>query len=101
MMLITVKYHGPTNYRGSRWSATMQSPSGAGNDTIRVYQAYLYGEQSGATLSAKRVIDKWESMCGLSRENHPGSWSVEAVGNTHDYLIIFKPTWTYDNDVAG
>ena len=101
MMLITVKYHGPTNYRGSRWSATMQSPSGAGNDTIRVYQAYLYGEQSGATLSAQKVIAKWEEMCGLSRENHPGEWSVELVGNTHDYQIIYKATWTYDNDVAS
>ena len=95
-MLITVKYHSATDCRGSRWSASMIAPAGTGKDTIRIYQGYLYGEQSGATLAAERVIAKWESMASLDRSN--GSWSVELVGNTHDYLIIFKPTWTYHND---
>ena len=97
-LLITVKYHGPTNHRGSKWSATMASPSDGGRDSLRVYEPFQYGAEDGSKMAAEKAIAKWESLTGLDREKYPGSWSVELVGVTHNHLHIFKPTWAYDKE---
>tara|TARA_R110002051_G_scaffold222516_1_gene286076 strand:- start:670 stop:987 length:318 start_codon:yes stop_codon:yes gene_type:complete len=98
-MLISVKYHGATNHRGSKFIATMESPSGSGSDSIRCSAPFDYSnDKSGGLKAAEKVIAKWESIANLDRSKYPGSWSVECIGSTHNYATIFKPTWTYDGD---
>ncbi len=97
-MLITVKYHGPTDFTGSRWSATMETPSAYSDQSIRCYEHFQYGEEDGSKSAAQKVINRWEDMVAIDRSGYEGSWSVEYLGQTHKYDHIFKAVWTYAKD---
>lgn len=98
-MLISVKYHGATSRRGSKFTATIESPSMSSSDAISCSAPFDYSnDKTGGLKAAEKVIAKWESIANLDRSKYTGSWSVECIGSTHKHITIYRPKWTYDGE---
>ena len=97
-MLISVKYHGATNTRGSKWIATMEGPAGRNQPKIRRSHSFTYGKENGAQLAAELAIRVWESAADLDRDKFPGTWAVDFIGESHEGIQIWRAVWTYDAD---
>ena len=95
MILISVKYHGPTNHRGSKWCATMEGFDG---DKIRASEPYAYGDSNGSKEAAFKVLEKWDGMAEFTARVSDGDWEVTEIGTTHDHNLIFTAVFRYEGD---
>lgn len=91
MILISVKYHGPTRRKGSRWTATMQDDVIDGITTkLRSTVSYDHGDKDkhdGRLEACLCLIRKWDAK-------HPSivgkrDWKIEQVGEDHRHEYIF------------
>lgn len=77
--VVIVKYHGPTNYRGSRWIATCQRD--ANSKPLRAEASFSDGPI--AAFNALR-FKNMEMMA---------TWTVDSVGSSHGgdvyYITIY------------
>ena len=104
-IIISAKYHGPTNHRGSRWIATMADSS---NGKVRLTLGYDYGNRNGTDAAltyrdegwqaAYDVVQKWDRSCNFSARVRPGRWHVEPIGQDHRGEHIFKATFKYQGE---
>lgn len=81
---ITVRFAGPTNYRGARWIARADHPEG------RIVVSYDYGEGGGidnARTAADALITRWND--DRAARGDPARWEIVAGGHTIDgYAFI-------------
>ena len=88
MITISVKYHGPTDHRGSKWIATMADSDGG---KLRASAPFQYGASDGSKDAALKVLGKW----GIDADF---SVRVSPVAITHDHIHIFTAVFKYDGD---
>ena len=81
MIIITVKYNGPTNTRGSRWTATMSDNQGG---KLSCSNPFLYGNEDGSQDAALKVLLKWADSVSLGKE-----WTLKRVGEDYRGDIIY------------
>jgi len=93
MILISVKYFGPTNHRGSKWVATMADTD---DSKLRASEHYAYGDSNGCREAALKVLAKWDDMADFTARVSAGDWVVEEVGCTHDHNFIFTAVFKYE-----
>ena len=95
MILINVKYHGPTNYTGSRWIATMQHGVVDGRAVkLRASRGYDHADKDGhdGKLEAcQRLIDKWDAK--YFSEYPDRTWRFEFIGCDHRGEYIYTARW--------
>tara|TARA_E500000305_G_C3839434_1_gene151081 strand:- start:136 stop:468 length:333 start_codon:yes stop_codon:yes gene_type:complete len=105
-MIVSVKYHGPTNHMGSRWSADLEAPSNHWSEspacksyTLRSYSSFDYGDDpsSGALKAVMSVLNKWEDMAQITIQDktRKGEWIAKFIGQTHDHIHIWQGKWVY------
>ena len=95
MILISVKYFGPTNHRGSKWVATM-ADSVPGK--VRASEPYAYGDSNGSKEAALKVLAKWDNDSAFSSKVSAGEWVVNEIGTTHDHNLIFTAVFKYEGE---
>ncbi len=95
MILISVKYHGPTNHRGSRWIATMSDCEG-GN--LASTEPFAYGESDGSEEAALKVLTKWDDRAEFTARVSAGNWVTTRIGETHDHVLIFTAVFKYEGE---
>jgi hypothetical protein len=96
MILISVKYHGPTTHRGSKWVATMADSDGG---KLRASAPFDYGDTDGSMSAAVKVLYKWDDDADFSSRVSPGQWVFDIVGTTHDNHLIITAVFKYDGDI--
>ncbi len=89
MLAITTKYHGPTNHRGSRISATVQD----GNDfKRRVYVDYDYElSPSGDAVYRKAAEAMCEKLTAEGFAYTKPSKMISGYAGTGGYVFVFTP----------
>ena len=94
-IIISAKFHGPTNHRGSRWIATMADSS---NGKVKATKGYDYGTRDDGWQAAYDVVQKWDRSCNFSAQVSPGRWHVEPIGQDHRGEQIFKAIFKYQGE---
>jgi len=86
MLVINVKYHGPTNHRGSRWTATMAvSFSG---EKLRASAPFQYGDSDGSEDAVVALLKRWdERVIGLGCAAK--DWTFARIGTDHRGEEVF------------
>lgn len=80
MICIAVKYHGPTNHRGSRFSATIKWGSEKLRATTSYDHAYSCADnEMDAAEAALRKMDEHLYETSVSTIN--SEWKIEACGS--------------------
>lgn len=80
-IVITVRYVGPTNHRGSRWIARADHPIG------RVVVPYSYETHSGldnARIAADAMVARWSADWTAQHPGVPYPYAIVAGGHTAD-----------------
>ena len=95
MILISVKYYGATNHRGSKWVATMADSDGS---KLRASEPYAYGDSNGSMGAALKVLAKWDDMADFTARVSDGDWEVTEIGTTHDHNLIFTAVVRYEGE---
>ena len=85
MIVITVKYNGPTNTRGSRWTATMSDNRGG---KISCTNPFLYGNEDGSQDAALKVLLKWADNVNLERTD-ASDWIIKRIGEDYRGDLIY------------
>jgi len=86
MIIITVKYMGPTSNKGSRYKAII-SHHGGTMSTI-VPRSYEANENEQAELAANALLDKWEKETG--NDYTDAARVVEYIGEDYQYNSIVR-----------
>jgi len=84
MIIINVKYQGPTNHRGSRWTATMSA--GFSGNKLRATVPFEYGENDGSDEAVKALLRRWDSASGVCADL---DWVVSRIGTDHRGEEVF------------
>lgn len=83
-IIVSVKYQGPTNHRGSRWTATMSDNRGG---KLRATAPYDYvAEEAGREEAVERVLAKWVANTGISTNN----FTITCCGEDHRGESIYR-----------
>ena len=91
-MLIKIKFLGPTNYRGSRYKATVKD--GDSFQYSATVPSTYASDNTDVIAAAQAVAEKIRLATSVNSENYPIAYNVEIVGSyDNDYYATMKPVY--------